>query len=156
MNTECAILHKKLCFSLLVMVLANLSGPLRAQFVDIDIELHARIEMRMISPEAPWARLSDMAERHTTPGDGTLLPDALLWLEISSVENMELLIDAGGEHPLYYINTGVFDPEQAVLFNESTAFRLSKGGRPNANTRLFRAWIGIRPGETRLVNINYN
>ncbi len=141
---------------LMLMLFANLPVPLRAQFVGIDIELPARIEMRMISPEAPLTGYADISEMPNTPRDGTLLTEALLWLEISSIENMELLMDTGDEHPLYYINTGVFDPEQAVPFNESTAFRFSRSGRPDATTRMFRVWIGIRPGEAGHININYN
>ncbi len=156
MTTERTIQHKKLCFASLVMVLANLSGPISAQFVEVDIELLLRIEMRMISPEAPGANHADAAERLTTLEDDTLQPEAMLWLEISSTVNLELLMDTRSEHPVYYINTGMFDPEQAVPFTESTAFRLSSSGRHDKATRLFRTWIGISPGETGLININYN
>ena len=156
MKTERAILQKRLCIALLVMVLAKLPGPLQAQFMEVDIELSARFEMRMICPEELLAGHADLPERATTLMDGTLLTETLLWLEVSSAENLELLMDTGGEHPVYYINTGVFDPQQAVPFTESTAFRLSKSSRPDATTRLFKAWIGIRPGEKKPININYN
>ncbi len=156
MTTECAIRHKKYCIAPLVLVLVNLAGLLQAQFVEVDIELPPRFEIRIISPEDLWAEHPDVEAMRMTLEDGILLPEALVWLEISSVENLELLMDTRGEYPVYYINAGVFDPEQAVPFTESTAFRLSTNGRPDAATRLFRAWIGIRSEEEGLIDINCN
>lgn len=156
MTTETSIGHKKPCIILMTMVMAIFAGPLQAQSVEIDIELPARFEMRMIAPEAPPEEHPEVAAQQTRPNIGTGLPETLLWLEISSAENMELLLDAGNEQPLHYINTGMFDTQQAVPFYNTRAFRLSKSGLPDASTLLFRGWIGISHGIQTQINIHYN
>lgn len=156
MMIEFTTRHKNLAIFLLAMVLAHMSSKLHAQFVEIDITLPPRFEMRIISPEKLRADHPELSGWSTSPGDDSLLPEGLLWLEIGSVENLELLMDAHGEHPVYYINTGVFDTDQALPLIVSTAIRLSESGQPNSATRLYRVWIGIRPEEKGLININYN
>lgn len=156
MTTEYSLKNKKLCIALLVLMSANLSGLLHAQFVKIDIDLPPRFEMRIISPKELQDDHPGVAKKRTALVDDSLLPEELLWLEISSIENLELLIDTRGEHHLYYINRGGFDPEQAVPFTGSTTFRLSWYGRPDVTSKLFKAWIGIWPREKGLISINYN
>ena len=138
------------------MAMAFFAGPLQAQSVEIDIALPARFKMRMIAPEAPPDEHPEVAVQQTRPNIGTGLPETLLWLEISSAENMELLLDTGNENPLHYINNGVFDTQQAVQFYKTRAFRLSKSGRPDPSTMLFRGWIGIIPGIETHIDIHYN
>lgn len=166
-------------YLLLACLLLMGAAQVQAQFVDIQIDLPARSEVQSLGSlpaapgtERPEPKKGQLADDAPAPGfrvQGGSQLAALQWLGISVAENMQLVVEisyrplATGEKQLSaaYLNNGTTNTAQSVAFSGSRAvFAVSNSGqliremarRPKSLT----AWIGVPPGQTRELTIEYN
>lgn len=131
-----------------------------AQFVEVKININPKVTVMLISePNTQEDEKNNKVHYSETDHD------CLFWFEISSSENLQVLIDIPSisrNKPAalgYRINTGHFDISKAsILTAANMCFPLDgtdKNRQPNTNIR-YRAWLGIPHTELPELQIVYN
>ncbi len=153
--------------SMLIIILYFANCQAHAQFVDIAIDLHARIELTSMSPQkASQTPNVTKVDRPSAQLDNVR---GLNWIRIRTAENMMLMVEikyfdlAEGktDRSAAYLNDGsdkivdaLFITGNRVNFPvNSNTWLMTRMNSPPQN---LDAWIGIPAGLVRELTIEYN
>lgn len=143
--------NRYLQYTALVILFSGLSLA-QAQVVEIEIEIETtQIGHIRYLPEGPGGPMT------------FIMPDGvetrLLWLEISSHENIEIAVSIGGDVHIphvYYINKGSFNTREAILFkSRSEVFPLHAAALKEKAPGSYSAWIGVPEEYADKITIEY-
>lgn len=147
-------------YRLLLLVLMLTCVKSFAQVVEVEISIIPKVKVTMLSE----TNISDNYNKNNMVQKAS--HSAILkWFEISSIENIKVLIDlapgSSGKSSsfVYVINTGYFDKSKARPLNPANmSFLLNvsdKTWSQNSQTR-FKAWLGILQNGLNELQIVYN
>lgn len=131
-----------------------------AQFIKVDILMHAQLETHLISN-------IDYSNQQKSDNTIKTTPTAkdFYWVEIRSRENISIVVEvifADLANPLFeafYLNAGYFDKSKAISFlhkPQGFPINLSNSGYSHLKKQKFRCWIGISGEQPVELNIAYN
>jgi len=148
MNSK--IVNKYIVYPGVMIILLLSYAELTAQTLEMKIKIPAMFNLQWL-PENHSLRSVNNDTGH--PGA------AMHWLEITGDENVEIMVRVNQDNDSLracYINSGVFDANDAVPFPGSRAAFVLNSTAPNLNSpACFRAWIGICDAGKCLLTFEY-
>lgn len=164
-NAKCSLEYRKAV--ILLSLLFTVLFPVKAQFVDIAIELQSRIELKSMGPQTAL-KISEGTPAGNLSGQQTVA-HGLSWTRIRTIENMVLMVEisyrdpmeALGDRNAAYLNNGSDNILEARFMTGNRASFPINGNtwlmdRMNSPPKTHNAWIGFPDGIVREVQIEYN
>ncbi len=133
-----------------------------AQFVGVEIDIMPQVKVQPLSDTD--TNISEN-QQYNNALSKTACHSNLHWIEISSDENLLILVDikalcpAGSAPFVYVINNGHFDRSQARTMDPlNILFHLNMSDKTEVQSKQtrFRAWLGISQGGFNELHIVYN